>query len=114
MKTRRFELFEEMVGSLPVKGVLRAIELEARMVKDDLACRRDLLFVDAVSILNFGHFLHAVKTGGPFFHGTLPGEHMLFYHEVVKRLVDAGELPYTAKEQFDEVFLSDFLKRIAA
>jgi len=95
-------------------GVLRAIALEARMIKDDLIYHRDSLSEDAVSILSFNHFLHAAKSGSPFFHRTLPPEHMPFCHEVVKRLIDAGELPYTAKEQFDDAFLRDFMKRIAA
>jgi hypothetical protein len=114
MKSRRFELFERVVGGLPAKGALRAIELEARMIKDDLICRREIHCEDAISILNFCHFLHAAKSGGPFFQGVLSAEHMPFYDEIVKRLISAGELPQAAKKQFDDVFLSDFMKRIAA
>jgi hypothetical protein len=114
MKSRRFELFERMVGGLPAKGVFRAVQLEAWMIKDDLAYHRDSLSEDAVSILSFSYFLYAAKSGGPFFHRALPAEHIPFYHETVKRLIGAGELPYTAREQFDDAFLSDFMKKIAA
>jgi hypothetical protein len=114
MKSRRFELFKEMVGSVPAKGVLRAIELEEWMIKDDLAHHRDLLVEDAVSISDFSRFLHAARSGEPVSHGSLPVEHLPYYQEVVKRLIDAGELSYTAQEQFENAFLSDFMGRIAA
>jgi hypothetical protein len=114
MNSRRFELFKEMVGSVPAKGVLRAIALEEWMIKDDLAHHRDLLVEDIVSISGFCHFLHAARSGETLSHGSLPVEHLPFYQEVVKRLVDAGELPYAAQEQFENVFLSDFMGRIAA
>jgi hypothetical protein len=114
MKTRRFELFTEMIGCVPAKAVLRAIELEEWMVKDDLLNHRDLLFGDASSILTFSHFLHAVKAGEPFPPGTLPSEHIPVYQEIVKRLMDTGDLPYSAQQQFEEVFQNSFLRQLAA
>jgi hypothetical protein len=114
MISRRFDLFIEMVGWMPAKAVLRAIELEEGMIKDGLLKHRDLLFDDVVSISGFSGFLHAARSGTSFSHGRLPMEHLPFYRGIVKRLVEAGELPYTAQEQFDETFLDHFIERIAA
>jgi hypothetical protein len=114
MKSRRFELFKEMVRSVPAKGVLRAIDLEQWMIKDDLAHQRELLFDDVISISSFCHFLHAAKLGEPLPHASLPPENMAFCQEVVKRLIEAGELPYVAQERFENAFQNDFMDRIAA
>jgi len=35
---------------------------------------------------------------------------MSFYRKTVARLVEAGELPFEAKELFDETFSTAFLK----
>jgi hypothetical protein len=109
MSTRRFELFKEMVSSVPVKCVLRAIELEERMIKDDLAYQRDSLLEDVTSILGFSRFLHAAKSHDFCSHWALPGEHVMFYQETVRRLIAAAELPYTALEQFSDVFFSEYM-----
>ncbi len=98
-----------MIRSVPVKCVLRAIELEEQMIKDDLANQRDLFFADVASILGFSRFLQAAKFREFFSHGVLPEDHVLFYQETVKRLIDAAELPYTAEQQFSDVFFSEYM-----
>jgi hypothetical protein len=121
MKSQRFELFQEMVCRAPAQGILRAIELEEWLIIDviidHLANQRDLLLEDIISILSFRRFLDAVKSGkvgGAFSHGVLPGEHIPFYHETVKRMIEAGELPDTAQQQFDDAFSSEVMKETAA
>ena len=115
MNSRRFELFKDMIGCVPAKGVLRAIGLEQWMIKDDLANQRDMAVEDAVSILSFCSFLQKAKAGEQAHCDGVPEEHLPFYRATVERLVDAGELPYTAMERFDEAFFSDeFHRRLAA
>jgi hypothetical protein len=110
MKARLFEVFVEMIGSLPVNGVLLAAKLERRIIEDDLSKKRDLPMKEAVSVLNFCRFLQAVALGNGIFPTALPGEHIASYRRIVNRLVEAGELPLNANEQFDMTFLSGFLK----
>lgn len=114
MISRRFELFKDMIGCIPAKGVLRAIELEQWMIKDDLANQRETPLEDTVSLLCFCRFLQKSKAGESIHSGDLPEEHLSFYRATVERLVDAGELPYTAVEQFNEAFPGEFIRKLAA
>ncbi|MGH7991463.1 MAG: hypothetical protein ACREDS_14905, partial [Limisphaerales bacterium] len=41
---------------------------------------------------------------------ALPAQHIASYRKIVNGLVEAGELPLNANEQFDMTFLSGFLK----
>ena len=107
MNSRRFELFKDMIQGVPAKGVLRASELEQWMIKDDLANQRDVALEDTLSILCFCRFLERTKAGEPVHCGGVPEEHLSFYRATVERLIDAGELPYVAKEQFDEAFFQN-------
>lgn len=114
MNSRRFELFKDMIEGVPAKGVLRASEREQWMIRDDLANQRELELKDTLSILCFCRFLQKTKAGELVHCGGVPEEHLSFYRATVERLVDAGELPYTAREQFDEAFFSEPTRKLAA
>jgi hypothetical protein len=99
-----FDKFAKMVTEIPDKGVLRAIELECRMVEDDLGHKRTLPLAEANSILSFHRFLKAAAGGAEVPPTTLPMNHWTFYKETVERLVEAGELPSDAQERFAAAF----------
>lgn len=104
MNLNLFDKFAKMVAAIPDKGVLRAIELECRMVEDDLGHKRTLPLAEANSILSFHRFLEAAARGGQVAPTALPINHVTFYRETVERLVEAGQLPSDTRERFDAAF----------
>lgn len=104
MNSGLFETFCEMLESIPIKALLRAADAERKMVEDDLEKKRTVpdLYVD--SVLGFCNFLTSAVAG---IHATLPAfpvEHCAFYRKIVKRLVDAGELPKEIVGEFERIF----------
>ena len=80
-------------------------------VQNDLTQKRQTLSRENThSILIFGNFLKSVASGIGVTSSTVPLQNMIFYKQTVERLIAAGELPYEAKEQFHEAFLSGFVK----
>lgn len=114
MRLHLFETFCKTIKSIPAKGVFKVIELEQRMIERDLAFNRIRSIGAAASILNFCHFLKAMKIGADIFPSVLPVEHVPFYRETVERLVAAEELPANAKDRFDAIFSRGFFEAIAA
>jgi hypothetical protein len=110
MKNRLFGSFSSMIASIPVSGIPGALELEYRMLEDDLMYKRISDTEEVVSVLSFCRFIRAVADGSNILPVELPNDHVVFYREVVIRLVEAGELPANAIEQFSRTFPSGFLK----
>ncbi len=102
MSSRLFEPFRDLLETIPVKAIIRAADAERRMVQDDLAKKRTSLDEESISILEFCNFLidaaHGIQLSLPLW----PTEHCAFYRTVVQRLVEAGELPASVKEQFEQ------------
>jgi hypothetical protein len=100
---------------MPAKGVLNAVELQRRMIEDDLLHKRNLAVEEATSVLRFCRFIETVKLGlndsSPC---VVPVHHVAFYWKIVMKLVEAGELPAHAQRQFEAVFAEGFLKTLAA
>jgi hypothetical protein len=99
-----FETFCEMLESIPIKAVMRAADAERKMVEEDLEKKRTVpdLYVD--SVLDFCKFLTSAVAG---LHATLPVfpvEHCAFYRKIIRRLVDAGELPAEIIGEFERIF----------
>ena len=100
-----FRIFSKMLGSMPAPAVLEALDAECRMLEDDVAHRRLNWTEDTLSILCFRGFLQMVKWGDVMRCSLrLPPDHTEFYKDIILRLVNAGELPGTALEQFDYAF----------
>src|ERR1700691_1381187 len=106
MHVKVFELFAKVIRGLPPQGILKALEIECLMLKNDLENHHLPLPEDAFSIFYFrefvraialGHILHPVK--------PLPPDHIEFYKETIVRLVKANELPQAALDQFDYAFV---------
>jgi hypothetical protein len=104
MHSYLFDSFARMIESVPPKAVIRAAEAERRMVEDDLESQRAVPDEEATSVLGFCNFLTAAARGVLVVLPIAPIEHCAFYRKVVQRLVEAGELPFTVKDQFDRTF----------
>jgi hypothetical protein len=101
---RAFEAFSRSVTTLPTEAVLRALDLEARMLEEDFEKRRSPLFEEGRSIISFNQFVRLVKYGEAMLCVIIPLEHIEFYKETIIRLVQADELPTSAMELFDRTF----------
>ena len=100
-----------MISELPAQCVLKALDLECQMLKNDLENNRLPLPEDALSIFYFREFLHAAKLGRTMnCSGPVPPDHVEFFKETIVRLVQGNELPQTAMEQFDSAFVTPFLR----
>jgi hypothetical protein len=108
MRLSLFDAFADMIETISPRAIIRALEREHRMLQEDLAYQRPVPPKEAASILNFCRFVEAVKTGAPvqFPAAALPARHLEFYRETVGRLVDAEELPFNAKAEFDNMICS--------
>ena len=93
-----------MIDGMPTHGIIGALELERRMIDDDLASKRTLPLEEARSILSFCHFIDAAQQGSQISPLTLPILQVGFYRKTVHRLVEAELLPFEAREQFENVF----------
>ena len=101
-----FESFAQTVEGLPARAIFRAAEIERRMLEDDVTSKRITLNSEEFSVLDFCHFLEAVRLGTDTVPNAMRPEHAAFYRRVVETLVRAGELPSDAKERFDAAFSS--------
>jgi hypothetical protein len=99
-----FESFCDMLESIPVKAVLRAVDVERKMVEDDLRKKRTERDEYVTSVLSFCNFLMLAVCGNYAAIPGLPADHRAFYSKIVQRLVDAGELPSEIKGHLDEIF----------
>lgn len=102
-----FQPFARMIDGLPAHAVCRAVELECRMLSDDLACHRDEPQDEVFSIECFHLFLQAAKDGrrmaATYY---LSDEQFDFYRKTVERLIAASELPPDALKHFDGMFFT--------
>jgi hypothetical protein len=102
-----FSLFTRTITSLPVEAVIKALDLEGKMLEDDFEHQRLALPEDAFSILHFREFVRMAKFGETMQSiSPLPPDHIEFYKETIVRLVQANQLPPSAMKQFDSIFHS--------
>jgi hypothetical protein len=100
--------------TIPVRAVLKTLELESHMLREDLLKGRAVSVSEAQSILEFYEFIRSVKAGSPVRRTAFasPLHHVAFYRKTVDRLVEAEELPVTAKAQFETAFVEGTLAAI--
>jgi len=113
MNSHLFESFSKMIDKLPAQGVISAAERECQLLENDLATNRPVPKQEAHSILSFCRFLSVAKSGLKVPRTILAPGHTAFYRKTLDRLIEAGELPESAEEQFDEVFTTPLLKSLA-
>jgi hypothetical protein len=109
MKKELFEAFAEMIEGIPAEDILKAIERERLMLKDDLLYKR-VSDEEVASIFSFCEFIKSVTEEDNLIPIELPGNQIACFRKIVTRLVEAGELPVRAKEQFDLTFSPGLLK----
>jgi hypothetical protein len=112
MSTPLFDTFSKMIDGLPPKGIIPATEREQQMLENDLATNRPVPKKEAHSILSFCRFLAAVKSGLKVSPTVLSPTDTAFYRKTMGRLIEAGELPGNAQEQFDETFTVPLLRSL--
>jgi hypothetical protein len=101
-----FDLFARMITDVPVQEVIHELAVERKMLEHDLWRRHLPLTREAFSILRFCQFVRAVRAGGEMCSvEALPPDHLEFYKTTVVRLIQANELPLSATDQFDHVFV---------
>lgn len=101
MSSRLYDTFCGLLETLPVKAIVRAADAERRMVQDDLEKKRTALDEESISVLEFCNFLIHAAHGLQFNLSAWPAEHCAFYRGVLRRLVEAGELPPSVQDQFE-------------
>jgi hypothetical protein len=105
MKMAIFRIFSKTIDSLPAQAILKALEAECQMLLDDFARYGRELTDDGLSILSFAEYVHMIQAGAIMRCSTyLPPDHVDFYKETIVRLVQAGELPAMAVDEFDFAF----------
>lgn len=109
-----FERFEAMVERLPTRAVVSAVVLERRMLEDDLARKRTMPMEEASSIIAFCNFIENAAEADHAPRVAVPIHHLGFYRATVKRLVEAGELPYETGALFDNAFFPSAIKTLRA
>lgn len=102
MSSRLYGAFCELLETLPVKAVVRAADAERRMVQDDLKYKRTASDEESMSVLEFCTFLVNAARGFQASLPVWPAEHIAFYRAIVKRLINAGELPSDVGEWFEK------------
>jgi hypothetical protein len=110
MDTCLYERFQDTIEDIPAKGVLRVVKLQCHMLQNDLARKHTLPLNDVRSIFAFYNFLKCAADGIRIPPVILPMQHISFYRKTVERLIAAEQLPFAAKDQFEEVFHSGFAK----
>jgi len=107
MSLRFFYVFTKTIARLPVQAIPKALELECKMLEDDLEYNRLALSEDTTSVLCFSQFVQFAKQGRIMrCTRPLPPDHIEFYKETIVRLVHANLLPQSAMDQFDHAFIS--------
>ena len=101
-----FGAFSKMISNTPVQAVLKSLDLECKMLEDDLEHHRLTSDEDILSILCFRQFVRMAQAEAVVSRfKPLPPDHLEFYKETIVRLVNAKELPAAAIEQFEHAFL---------
>jgi hypothetical protein len=106
MSHRLFELFAKMVTGLPASAISKALDLECEMLEDDLERYRLTFPEDTRAILGFRQFVQRVKSGQPMdCLKPFSADFIEFFKETIVRLLQAGELPSSAMDRFDDIFV---------
>lgn len=104
MRISLFDQFAAMVERLPVRAVISAVILQRKMLEDDLANKRAVPINDVRSIIAFSDFLETAPDTARLAKAGVLMRHFGFYRATVKRLVEAGELPWECFGMFDMAF----------
>jgi hypothetical protein len=99
-----FDQFAAMVERLPIRAVISAVILQRKMLEDDMAHKRTVSIDDVHSIIAFSEFLESAPNMARLPKTAVLMNHLGLYRATVKRLVEAGELPWESLGLFDAAF----------
>ena len=109
-----FELFAETIENMPPQAVLNFLRRIHGTIEEALLYKRIDETTETDSILCFCQFMNLVAEEDIIFPmDGLPIRHVALYAKVVRRLVEAREIPVTSKAKFDAVFSAGFLRSLA-
>jgi len=114
MSSYHFESFCVTIGQLPPPVVVKFAARERQTIEDDFQRFNKELREEELSIWNFCRFLENAATGVDIPPCLLPSDHVKAYRAIVVKLVQAGQLPASAKQQFDTTFTAGFFQACAA
>ena len=109
----RFNTFAAVISEMPARAILHSLELERRMIEDDILSGRTFAEDDSDSILQFCRFVKGMKLAVtqpratvplPVPAAVLPRSHVDFFRETVIRLIKAKALPDDALKRFELAF----------
>jgi hypothetical protein len=114
MRLTLFSSFANMLNTIPVGAIFRALEREQHMIEADLAHQRPVPLKEAESILNFCYYVESARQGssGWTFTAPLPSQHLDFYRKTLDRLIAAEHLSPNAKAEFDGAIADGSLKQM--
>jgi hypothetical protein len=92
--------FCEMMDRLPAAAVKKAAAAERRILEEDTAMGREEAVGEVASVLTFCRFLELADGGKMTILPEVPPEHRPYYAKIVRKLVEAGELPAALIERF--------------
>lgn len=108
MQYESFDLFAEKIITMPAKAILGALDLDCKLLEQDLAQFRASFADDEYSILCFRQFIRSARSGvGVFPRQCLPPNHLALYKHTVVRLVHEDQLPTKAMEHFRGAFIPE-------
>jgi len=114
VSARLLDSFCELMDALPTATLLRAADVQRRLIEGDLAADRTASPSEAQSIVSFCRFLSASARGEKVPCPPLPVEHSAYYRKIIQRLVKTGELPFAVQDEFDANFCEALFKALTA
>lgn len=107
MEFESFDLFAEKIIVMPAKAILAVLDLDCKLLEQDLRPHRSAFAQDEYSVLCFRQFIRAARLGrGISPRRCLPLNHLELFKHTVIRLVYVEELPPAAVDDFDGAFVA--------
>ncbi|HEV2456138.1 MAG TPA: hypothetical protein VGY98_17880 [Verrucomicrobiae bacterium] len=107
MEFESFDHFAEKIIAMPAKAILEALNLDCKILEQDLIRHRSAFRADEYSILCFRQFVRSARSGsGLYPRQCLPPDHLELYRHTVVRLVHVEELPPTPMDAFEGAFVA--------
>lgn len=101
-----FQVFSRTISRLPAQAVLKTLDAECEAIRVELENGRNHATPDELSVLCFREYVRLVKRKAVVpCSKILPPDHLEFFKETIVRLIQEGELPASAMEEFDFAFL---------
>ncbi|MGH7941123.1 MAG: hypothetical protein ACREE6_04325 [Limisphaerales bacterium] len=105
MACAKFGTFAQKISKLPPRVIIRALDRECDLLRQNLAASPDGLPEHAYSILYFKIFVRAAKLGDVLdLTIQLPADEVEFFQKTTRRLVRVQELPLSALDHFHSTF----------